>query len=84
MWQQGQCTAFDELDIDVLRVRLQKMSDEQLVKVGKAARLMCSPEANRHEPLREAFVIQLKEARAGWRRPHPKKPGSEANATLQR
>jgi len=31
MWQQGPCTAFDELDIEALRERLQKMSNEQLV-----------------------------------------------------
>ena len=80
MWQQGPSTAFDELDIDALRVRLQKMTDEELVRFGKAARLMCSPKANFGKPPREAFVIQLKEARAEWRRRHPKNSGGEANA----
>jgi hypothetical protein len=83
MWQQGRSTVFEELDIDALRVRLQKMSDEQLVKFGKAARFMCSPKANLGQPPREAFVIQLREARAEWRRRHPKTSGGEANATLQ-
>lgn len=31
------------------------MSDEQLVSLGKAARFMCSPEANLGQPPREAF-----------------------------
>jgi hypothetical protein len=51
------------------------MTEEQLINFGKAARFMCSPEANRYEPPREVFVIQLKEARAEWRRRHPKNPG---------
>jgi len=68
MWQQGPCTAFDELDVTTLRERLQKMSDDELVKFGKAAGYMCSPAANLgHAPLR-AFVIQLDEAWAEWRK----------------
>jgi hypothetical protein len=46
MWQQGRSTLFGELDIDALRVRLQKMNDEQLVRFGKAAGFMGSPGAN--------------------------------------
>jgi hypothetical protein len=68
MWQQGSSIAVSELNVEALRVRLQKMSDEQLMKFGKAARFMCSPEANLGQPPREEFVIQLKEARAEWRR----------------
>ena len=33
-------------DIDALRTRLRKMSDEELRKFGKAARYMISPRAN--------------------------------------
>jgi hypothetical protein len=33
---------------------------------------MCSPYANLGKPPLEAFVIQLREARAEWRRLHPK------------
>jgi hypothetical protein len=78
MWQQSPSIAFDEFDVEALRVRLQKMSDEQLVKFGKAAAFMCSPKASFGEPPREAFVIQLKEARAEWRRRHPRNPKSAA------
>ena len=34
-----------------------KMSDEQLIKFGQAARHMCSPEANIGKPPRREFVV---------------------------
>ena len=57
----------DEIDVDDLRVRLSNMTDETLLRFGLTAAYMCSPEANYHEP-REAFVVQLEEARSEWRR----------------
>jgi hypothetical protein len=57
---------FDELDVSEVRERLRKMTDGQLVEFGKAAAVMCSPKANFGKPPHEAFVIQLKEARAEW------------------
>ncbi len=51
-------------DADEVRTRLRQMSDEQLLRFGKAAAFMCSPRTNFGEPPREAFVIQLREARA--------------------
>jgi hypothetical protein len=57
-------------DAGEVRTRLRMMSDEQLLRFGKAAAYMCSPKANFNEPPREAFVIQLLEARAEWRRRH--------------
>jgi hypothetical protein len=62
-------TAFN---LDALRTRLRDMSEDELLQFGKAARVMCSREANRHEAPREVFVIQLQEARAEFRRRHPK------------
>jgi hypothetical protein len=56
------------LDLGQLRTRLQKMSDAQLLEFGRAARYMCTPEANIGKPPREEFVIQLAEARAEWKR----------------
>jgi hypothetical protein len=56
------------LDVDTLRTRLRKMSDEELRKFGKAARYMVSPTANMSRPPLPAFVLQLEEARAEWRR----------------
>jgi hypothetical protein len=55
------------LNVDELRTRLRKISDEELRKFGKAARYMVSPTANMGNRCR-AFVLQLEEARAEWRR----------------
>jgi hypothetical protein len=56
------------LDVEELRRRLKKMSDEELREFGKAARYMVSPRANMGKPPLPAFVLQLEEARAEWRR----------------
>jgi hypothetical protein len=66
------------VDVEELRERLRKMSDEQLRPFGRAARFMCSPAANRGKPPRECFVIQLEEAKTEWRRRNP------VNADLER
>jgi hypothetical protein len=58
------------LDVDAFRTRLRKMSDEELRKFGKAARYMVSPTANMGKPPLPAFMLQLEEARAEWRRRH--------------
>jgi len=57
----------EEFGIAALRDRLRKMGDAELLKFGKAARYMCSPYANLGKPPKECFVIQLKEARAGFK-----------------
>lgn len=51
---------------DSVRARLQAMDDDALKRFGMAAAYMCSPEANNGKPPREAFVLQLREARAEW------------------
>jgi hypothetical protein len=38
-----------DFDVDALRTRLRKMSDEELLEFGKAARYMVSPRANMGE-----------------------------------
>ena len=58
----------DGFDIEKLRERLRKMTDAQLLEFGRADPQLCSPKANFGKPPREVFVIQLKEARAEWRR----------------
>jgi hypothetical protein len=63
--------ATGELDLEQLRQRLQKMNDAELLRFGQAAKYMCSPEANLGHPPRDAFVIQLREARAEWKRRNP-------------
>jgi hypothetical protein len=49
------------------------MDDRMLKQWGEAAAQLCSPESNLGAPPREVFVVQLREARAEWRRRHPKK-----------
>jgi len=49
------------------------MTDAQLPEFGKAARYMCSPNANMGKAPQDLFVIQLNEVRAEWRRGNLKK-----------
>jgi hypothetical protein len=69
--QEIQLAAFD---VNQLRERLQKMTDDEPREFGGAAAYMVSPKANLGKPPLEAFVIQLAEARAEWLRRHPKSP----------
>jgi hypothetical protein len=50
------------------------MADQELLPFGQAAKSMCSPDANFGHPPRQAFVIQLDEARKGWKRRNPELP----------
>jgi hypothetical protein len=59
----------DGINLEELRARLRKMTDAELIRFGRAARFLCRPGK---EPPREAFVVQLEEARAEYRRRHPK------------
>jgi hypothetical protein len=59
-------------DLEMLRERLRKMTDKQLLEYGRACRYMCRPEANLGKPPQESSVIHLREARAEWERRHPK------------
>lgn len=69
----------DEVDLDPYRARLRKMTDEELIRHGKAGRYLCSPMANFGKPPRKVFVIQLEETIAEWRRRHPKPKENETN-----
>jgi hypothetical protein len=55
-------------DVDRLRQRLYKMTDEKLIEFGRWARYMCSPQAHWGPTPRESHVIQLREAIAEWKR----------------
>jgi hypothetical protein len=56
------------LDLRALRSRLEAMDRAALVRFGQAAAYMCSPQANMGKEPREAFLVQLREAREEWRR----------------
>jgi len=59
--------AFESSDeLEQLRTRLRKMSDDALTRFGKAARSLC-----RDPRCPDTFKRQLEEARAEWRRRHP-------------
>ena len=60
------------LNLDELRARLRVMDDRMLRVWGAAAARLCRPESNLGAPPRQVFVVQLQEARAEWRRRHPK------------
>jgi hypothetical protein len=52
-----------EFNLEQFRERLRRMSDEELIRYGKASRSLLTPEGNFGKPPREVFVIQLQEAR---------------------
>jgi len=54
-------------ELEQLRARLRKMSDDDLIRFGKAARSLC-----RHRDCPDTFKRQLQEASVEWRRRHPK------------
>jgi hypothetical protein len=58
-------------DVEAIRTRIQKMTDEELLRYGVVAQYLCSPERNDSQPPRDALLMQLREARAEWRRRHP-------------
>jgi hypothetical protein len=58
-------------NVEQIRERLRKMSDLELRKFGQAAKWMADPTRN-FGPPNPSFQIQLDEARAEWRRRHPK------------
>jgi hypothetical protein len=68
------------LNIDELRSRLHAMTDSELLQFGKASRWLCEPKNNHGRPPQGVFVFQLEEARAEWRRRHPKTSPETANA----
>ena len=59
----------EEVQLQKLRERLRLMSDEELVKFGKIVRGLAEP---RVSVMPDPWKEQLQEARAEWRRRHPK------------
>jgi hypothetical protein len=59
-----------ELNGEALRRCLQRMPETELLLFGQAAKYICSHEANYWPPC-EVPILQLREARAEWRRRHP-------------
>jgi hypothetical protein len=64
-------------NVEQIRARIRKMSDNDLLRYGQAARNMADPGKN-FGPPNPSFQIQLDEARAEWKRRHPRLPLSES------
>ena len=58
---------FGKFDVDNERARLRKMSDEELIREGQAARFLCAPNQNFGKPPREQFVIAPRLCKEEWR-----------------
>jgi hypothetical protein len=58
-------------DLERIRAGIRKMSDRELRQYGRAAAHMADSRRNLGNP-NPSFQIQLDEARAEWRRRHPK------------
>lgn len=56
----------NELDLEALRVRLLRMSDDAVNRFGQAARYMYSPVANHGKRPRRVFIVQLRAAVEEW------------------
>jgi hypothetical protein len=60
----------EEVQLQKLRERLRAMSDEELIKFGKMVRSLSAP---RVSVTPDPWKAQLEEARAEWRRRHPRR-----------
>jgi hypothetical protein len=62
-----------QFTVEDFKKRIQLMTDEKLVQMGKAARYMADPgkSADKHT-VRDVYVTQLRECKREWRRRHPK------------
>jgi hypothetical protein len=61
------------LEVEELRARLRRISDEELRALGETAQNRCSLEANEGRLPQEVFMVQLHEAIAEWQRWHFKR-----------
>jgi hypothetical protein len=68
MGDMSHLAANSPVDLEQLRTRLVRMTNAELLRFGKAARFMCTPQANIGKPPRPEFVIQLEQAREEWKR----------------
>ena len=59
----------DQIALQSLRERLRQMSDEELIKFGKTVRSLSAPRVGVSP---NPWTAQLLEARAEWRRRHPR------------
>jgi hypothetical protein len=63
-WEDGD----KHIDVEEIRAHIQRLSDFDLLRYGRASRYMTSPSATWGKAPRLVFRIQLEESRAEWRR----------------
>jgi hypothetical protein len=62
-----------QFTVEDFRKRIQLMTDEKLVQMGRAARYMADPRNPADgRSVESVFTIQLQECREEWKRRHPK------------
>ncbi len=62
-----------QFTVEDFQKRIQNMTDEKLVQMGKAARYMADPRNSADKrTVRPVYVTQLELCREEWRRRHPK------------
>jgi hypothetical protein len=62
-----------QFTVEDFRKRIQAMTDEKLVQMGKAAKYMTDPRNSADKrTVRDVFVTQLQLCREEWIRRHPK------------
>jgi len=71
-----------EFNIEEFRKRIQKMSDAQLLRFGRAARNMCDPKQSANGKAEAVHELQLVELRPEFRRRFPKKDVKEIKAKI--
>ena len=59
----------ENIDLEAIRERIAQMSDEALERYGRSAAWLAENDN------RETWKVQLAEARAEWRRRHPREEG---------
>ena len=66
-----------QFTVQDFKKRIQLMTDEKLVQMGKAARYMADPRNSADKrTVRDVYVTQLQLCREEWARRHPKKSES--------
>jgi hypothetical protein len=66
-----------QFTVEDFRQRIQAMTDEKLVRYGKAARYMTDPRNSADKrTVRDVYVTQLQLCREEWRRRHPILPST--------
>jgi hypothetical protein len=68
---EGEARGPSDRDNEQFRERLRNMTDEEIRVCGRRLLVLTNPKTQGYSP-NPAFVEQLKEARAEWRRRHPR------------